>query len=65
MTSYGISENSSGGGRSSGVGNNGGSGGGEPDGLPPDLGKAGKATLKGIDSDNDGVCDDIQPDLTL
>lgn len=29
-------------------------------GLPPDPGKAGKQTLEGIDSDNDGVRDDIQ-----
>ena len=28
--------------------------------LPPDPGKAGKQTLLGIDSDNDGVRDDIQ-----
>lgn len=28
--------------------------------LPPDPGEAGKATLLGIDSDNDGVRDDIQ-----
>jgi len=28
--------------------------------LPPDPGEAGKATLEGIDSDNDGVRDDIQ-----
>ncbi len=28
--------------------------------LPPDPGEAGKATLAGIDSDNDGVRDDIQ-----
>ncbi len=30
------------------------------DGLPLDPGEAGKATLAGIDSDNDGVRDDIQ-----
>jgi hypothetical protein len=30
------------------------------DGLPPDPGEAGKATIAGIDSDNDGVRDDIQ-----
>jgi len=29
-------------------------------GIPPDPGEAGKATLAGIDSDNDGVRDDIQ-----
>lgn len=29
-------------------------------GLPPDPGEAGKATIVGIDSDNDGVRDDIQ-----
>jgi hypothetical protein len=29
-------------------------------GLPPDPGEAGKATLQGIDADNDGVRDDIQ-----
>ncbi|MDQ6960393.1 MAG: hypothetical protein Q9M27_05125, partial [Mariprofundaceae bacterium] len=28
--------------------------------LPPDPGPAGKATLAGIDSDNDGVRDDVQ-----
>ena len=28
--------------------------------LPPDPGVAGKATLAGIDSDNDGVRDDVQ-----
>ena len=28
--------------------------------LPPDPGAAGKATLAGIDSDNDGVRDDVQ-----
>jgi len=28
--------------------------------LPPDPGDAGKATLEGIDSDNDGVRDDVQ-----
>ncbi|MCP4023080.1 MAG: hypothetical protein GY729_14660 [Desulfobacteraceae bacterium] len=32
----------------------------ENDGLPPDPGEAGKETLLGIDSDNDGVRDDIQ-----
>ncbi|PIP27380.1 MAG: hypothetical protein COX30_02220 [Candidatus Moranbacteria bacterium CG23_combo_of_CG06-09_8_20_14_all_39_10] len=30
------------------------------DGLPPDPGEAGKATVAGIDSDGDGVRDDIQ-----
>ena len=34
-------------------------------GLPPDPGKAGKATLAGIDSDNDGVRDDIQRYIVL
>lgn len=29
-------------------------------GLPPDPGEAGKATLQGIDADNDGVRDDVQ-----
>lgn len=29
-------------------------------GLPPDPGEAGKMTLVGIDSDNDGVRDDVQ-----
>ena len=29
-------------------------------GLPPDPGEAGKATLEGIDSDKDGVRDDVQ-----
>jgi len=29
-------------------------------GLPPDPGPAGRATLEGIDSDNDGVRDDVQ-----
>jgi hypothetical protein len=28
--------------------------------LPPDPGEAGKATIEGIDSDNDGVRDDVQ-----
>ena len=28
--------------------------------LPPDLGAVGKATLAGVDSDNDGVRDDVQ-----
>ena len=30
------------------------------DGLPPDPGEEGKQTIKGIDSDNDGIRDDIQ-----
>lgn len=29
-------------------------------GIPPDPGEAGKVTLEGIDSDNDGVRDDVQ-----
>ncbi len=33
--------------------------------LPPDPGEAGKATLLGIDSDNDGVRDDIQRYIAL
>ncbi len=33
--------------------------------LPPDPGKAGKATLEGIDSDGDGVRDDIQRYIAL
>ncbi len=33
---------------------------GDLDGLPADPGEAGKKTLEGIDSDNDGVRDDIQ-----
>jgi len=33
--------------------------------LPPDPGPAGKATLAGIDSDNDGVRDDVQRWITL
>jgi len=33
--------------------------------LPPDPGEAGKATLEGIDSDNDGVRDDIQRYIAL
>lgn len=32
----------------------------ELEGLPPDPGEAGKVTLEGIDSDKDGVRDDIQ-----
>jgi hypothetical protein len=34
-------------------------------GLPPDPGEAGKATLEGIDSDGDGVRDDIQRYIAL
>jgi hypothetical protein len=34
-------------------------------GLPPDPGAAGKATLQGIDSDGDGVRDDIQRYIAL
>jgi hypothetical protein len=34
-------------------------------GLPPDPGEAGTATLEGIDSDNDGVRDDIQRYIAL
>jgi hypothetical protein len=33
--------------------------------LPPDPGEAGKVTLAGIDSDNDGVRDDIQRYIAL
>src|SRR5216683_231714 len=33
--------------------------------LPPDPGAAGKATLQGIDSDGDGVRDDIQRYIAL
>ena len=32
----------------------------DPFALPPDPGEAGKQTLEGIDSDNDGVRDDVQ-----
>ncbi len=32
--------------------------------LPPDPGEAGRLTLEGIDSDNDGVRDDVQIDIT-
>jgi hypothetical protein len=35
------------------------------DGLPPDPGEAGKATLEGIDSDGDGVRDDLQRWIAL
>ena len=41
---------------------------GEPpgnDGLPPEPGEAGKLTLAGIDSDNDGIRDDIQRYIAL
>ena len=34
-------------------------------GLPPDPGEEGKKTLQGIDSDNDGVRDDIQRYIAL
>jgi hypothetical protein len=33
--------------------------------LPPDPGEAGKATLEGIDSDDDGVRDDVQRYIVL
>ena len=33
--------------------------------LPPDPGEAGKATLEGIDSDGDGVRDDVQRYIAL
>ena len=33
--------------------------------LPPDPGEAGKATLQGIDSDGDGVRDDVQRYIAL
>jgi hypothetical protein len=35
------------------------------DGLPPDPGEEGKATLEGIDADNDGIRDDIQRYIAL
>ena len=35
------------------------------DGLPPDPGEAGKATLAGIDSDGDGIRDDVQRYIEL
>jgi hypothetical protein len=35
------------------------------DGLPPDPGEAGKATIEGIDSDQDGLRDDIQRYIAL
>jgi hypothetical protein len=34
-------------------------------GLPPDPGEAGKATIEGIDSDQDGLRDDIQRYIAL
>jgi hypothetical protein len=34
-------------------------------GLPPDPGEAGKATLEGIDSNNDGVRDDVERYIAL
>lgn len=34
-------------------------------GLPPDPGKAGKLTIEGIDSDEDGVRDDVQRYIAL
>ena len=37
----------------------------DPFTLPPDPGEAGKQTLEGIDSDNDGVRDDIQRYIAL
>jgi len=37
----------------------------DDDGLPPDPGEAGKATLEGIDSDGDGVRDDVQRWIVL
>lgn len=33
--------------------------------LPPDPGEAGKATLSGIDSDNDGVRDDLEREIVF
>jgi hypothetical protein len=33
--------------------------------VPPDPGEAGKQTLEGIDSDNDGVHDDVQRWIVL
>ena len=38
---------------------------GSGDGLPPDPGEAGKATIEGIDSDQDGLRDDIQRYIAL
>ncbi|MDX8380534.1 MAG: hypothetical protein R8M14_00305 [Ghiorsea sp.] len=37
----------------------------QPSGLPPDPGAAGRGTLAGIDSDNDGVRDDVQRWIAL
>lgn len=37
----------------------------DPFKLPPDPGEAGKQTLQGIDSDNDGVRDDVQRHIAL
>lgn len=34
--------------------------GGADDGLPPDPGEQGRATVPGVDSDNDGLRDDVQ-----
>jgi len=36
-----------------------------PDGLPPDPGDEGKQTLEGIDSDQDGIRDDVQRFIAL
>ena len=36
-----------------------------PEGLPPDPGEAGKVTVEGIDSDGDGVRDDVQRYIAL
>lgn len=48
-----------------GGGTNSSAGGDVAKGLPPDPGEAGKATLAGIDSDNDGVRDDVQRYIAL
>jgi hypothetical protein len=40
------------------------SGGGDDD-LPPDPGEQGKVTVAGIDSDNDGIRDDVQRHIVL
>lgn len=37
----------------------------ESDGLPPDPGEQGRATVEGIDSDNDGIRDDVQRHIVL
>jgi hypothetical protein len=37
----------------------------DPFALPPDPGEAGKQTLEGIDSDHDGVRDDVQRYIAL